>query len=118
MGGGSEIAKSPSTSFFLDKEYIIYFDEIDENYRIVGNHYTYTLLNSVGSDILENIRKIQDVAVGGITASDETEDVAISIADIEKKPEYPIKEQARTLVSVALFGIAGIITLFILKKNR
>ena len=60
VGGGSEIAVSPSTSFFLGIEYVFFFDEIDEYYRIVGHDYTFTLLNSVDSEVIENIRKIQN----------------------------------------------------------
>jgi hypothetical protein len=119
VSGGSEIAVSPSTSFFLDKEYIIFFDEIDENYRIVGYDYTYTLLNSVDLDDIEIIRKIpkiEDLMVGGVTAVNETEDVAE--ADIVKKPKYPNKDQARTLVLFTLLSIAGIISVLLLKRVR
>jgi len=118
VGGGSEIAVSPSTSFFLDKEYIIFFDEIDEKYRIVGYDYTFTLLNSVDSDDIEIIRDISDEMIDDIPHY-LAKDVAIPVADLEKSPGYPYNEQTRKLVPVALFSIAGLISILILlRKNR
>ena len=59
VGGGSEIAAYPSTSFFLDKEYILFFSDIDKNNSIVGFDYTFTLMNSVDAEDIENIRTIK-----------------------------------------------------------
>jgi len=61
VGGGFEIVASPSTSFFLDKEYILFFSDIDKNNSIVGFDYTFTLMNSVDAEDIENIRTIKVV---------------------------------------------------------
>ncbi len=113
VGGGSEIAVSPSTSFFLDKEYIICFDELGKNFSIVGFDYTFTLLNSIDSDVLENIRNSHDEKIDVFPLIIPSEH---DVAD-----DYEIRQLssfARTLVEVALFSLAGIISIFLLKKSR
>ena len=60
--GGSEVAVSPSTFYYVNIEYIMFFDEIDEDYRILGNHVYYKLLNSVDTEDIETIRQPIDVA--------------------------------------------------------
>ena len=61
--GGSEIAVSPSTTFYMNIEYILFFDEIENDSRIIGKHIYYTLLNSVDSDDIRELQAL--IAVGG-----------------------------------------------------
>jgi len=56
--GGSEIAVSPSTSFYIGKEYLVFFDELDEDDMVIGFDYYASLLSQVGEEKLETIREI------------------------------------------------------------
>jgi len=37
--GGSEIAVSPSTSFYTGLEYLVFFDELDDENKVIGFDY-------------------------------------------------------------------------------
>ena len=89
--GGLEIAKNPTKLFFLDKEYILFFTEIDENYRILGFDYTAIPSSWVRPREIEHIRnpEILDVMVGGVGAEDEAEDASDS-EPIKSYLFYPI----------------------------
>ena len=121
VGGDSEIAVSPSTSFSLGNEYILFFDEIDDRYTIIGTECAYTLSERVNSKDIDNIRKIQkirDIMVEGVVAVDKAVTVAVPAADIRKKPMFSTLDQERLLISFSLFSIAGIIAIILLSRMR
>ncbi len=117
VDGSSEIMVSPSTSFFLGSEYILFFDDVDDRFTIVGTDYACTLSARVDSDDIDEIRVIREVMLGGDTVDDETEGPAVPIADL-RKPVFSNEEQKRLLVSFSLFSIAGIIAIMLLSRMR
>ena len=55
----------PSTSFYIDLEYLVFFDDIDNEDKVIGFDYYASLLSSVDDETLQNIRevvKITDVS--------------------------------------------------------
>ena len=105
VDGGSEIAVSPSTSFSLGVEYIMFFDEIDDDYRIVDTDYYFTLLSSLDSTDIENIFKVSETYDAAVTAQEAAE------TDIENK------SQTRVRVNALLF-IAGLFVIILLIKGK
>ena len=58
--GGSEIAVSPSTSFYTGLEYLVFFDELDEENKVTGFDYFASLLSQITDERLQTIRDEAD----------------------------------------------------------
>lgn len=58
--GGSEIAVSPSTSFYTGLEYLVFFDELDEENKVIDFDYIASLLSQITDERLETIRDEAD----------------------------------------------------------
>lgn len=111
VGGGSEIAVSPSTSFFLGVEYLFFFDQIDESYGIVGFDYTYTLVNSVDADDIR-VLKAMDGFSGGVNVADVADDYDLREPSNSKVLIYQIT--GFVFIGVVIF----IALILILKRIR
>ena len=60
--GGSEIAVSPSTLFYTGLEYLVFFDELDEENKVIGFDYYASLLSQITDERLQTIRDEADKA--------------------------------------------------------
>lgn len=60
--GGSEIAVSPSISFYTGLDYLVFFDELDEENKVIGFDYIATLLSQITDERLQTIREEADKA--------------------------------------------------------
>ena len=113
---GSEIAVSPATIFSEGVEYIIFCDEISEEYDITGNHYQYRLLSSVKPSEIENIRK----TVLAEKAAESEHNIAPEVKIIDREPGQPNEQnidpetvkrnraETNTLLAIVYICIAGI----------
>ncbi len=57
--GGSYVAVSPSDSFYIGLEYLVFFDEIDEENQVIGFDYYASLLSLIAKERLQTIREIE-----------------------------------------------------------
>jgi len=60
--GGSEISVSPSTSFYTELEYLVFFDELGEENRVIGLDYIASLMSQISDERLQTIRDEADKA--------------------------------------------------------
>ena len=58
--GGSEVAVSPSTSFYTGLDYLVFFDELDEENKVIGFDYYASLLSQITDERLQTIRDEAD----------------------------------------------------------
>ncbi len=115
--GGSEVAVYPSTTYYVNIEYVMFFDEIDDNYGILGFDYTYLLVNSVDADDIR-VLKAMDVLGGGVSVADVAGGAdKVAEVDIMKKSDYS-GEQERLFISLSLFGLAGLVILLYFTQRR
>jgi hypothetical protein len=58
--GGFEIAVSPSVTFYTGLEYLVFFDEMDEENKVTGFDYYASLLSQITDERLQTIRNEAD----------------------------------------------------------
>lgn len=114
--GGSEIAVSPATIFYEGVEYIIFCNEISEEYDISENYFRYRLLNSVKPAEIEKIRKM----VQAEKAAEIEHTIAPEISVIDREHEQPVelnidpemvkknRADTNTLFAIVFLCFAGI----------
>ncbi|MCJ7731577.1 hypothetical protein MUP51_04615 [Candidatus Bathyarchaeota archaeon] len=96
--GGSEIAVTPSTTFYLGLNYLFFCDEINEESSITGNHYQYMLLNSVDPEEIQNIRKsILAEKAAYVEGSVATPEIAIEDREREQPVEPLINPPTKSI---------------------
>lgn len=108
--GGSEIAVSPSTTFYTGVEYLVFFNELDEDSEIVGFDYVSSLLSSLDSDTLQTIREVADVRnLSNIAQPDLVKDHGILM---DKIYDYGASYQGFLLIGFIVLMLIGLYKIF------